>query len=67
MMAKPSLLEVFVRGSPWPLSGQRGSARASSAWRTCGGTELHLQAAQTALAYVFRPGCLDVMVPVEPL
>eukprot|EP00969_Alexandrium_andersonii_P114847 5078951-Alexandrium_andersonii.AAC.1 len=25
MMAKPSLLEVFGRGSLWPSSGQRGS------------------------------------------
>eukprot|EP00969_Alexandrium_andersonii_P102319 4516077-Alexandrium_andersonii.AAC.1 len=25
-MAKPSLLDAFARGSPWPSSGQRGSA-----------------------------------------
>eukprot|EP00969_Alexandrium_andersonii_P314162 13878768-Alexandrium_andersonii.AAC.1 len=32
MMAKPSLLGAFVRRSPWPSSGQRGSACAASAW-----------------------------------
>eukprot|EP00969_Alexandrium_andersonii_P371147 15478859-Alexandrium_andersonii.AAC.1 len=32
MMAKPSLLEAFVRGFPRPSSGQRGSAYAASAW-----------------------------------
>eukprot|EP00969_Alexandrium_andersonii_P352912 15438715-Alexandrium_andersonii.AAC.1 len=31
---------------PWPSSGNRSSACAASAWRTCGGTELHMQAAQ---------------------
>eukprot|EP00969_Alexandrium_andersonii_P224310 9906653-Alexandrium_andersonii.AAC.1 len=36
VMAKPSLQEAFVQGSPWPSSGQRGSACAAraSAWRT---------------------------------
>eukprot|EP00969_Alexandrium_andersonii_P188037 8308979-Alexandrium_andersonii.AAC.1 len=41
MMAKPSLPQAFVPGTPWPSSGQRGSACAASAWRTCGGAELH--------------------------
>eukprot|EP00969_Alexandrium_andersonii_P371302 15479210-Alexandrium_andersonii.AAC.1 len=54
-MAKPSLQEAFVRGSPRRPSGQRGSACVASAWRTCGGAELHVQAAQTAHAYVFHP------------
>eukprot|EP00969_Alexandrium_andersonii_P048157 2113352-Alexandrium_andersonii.AAC.1 len=54
-MAKPSLLEAFLRGSPWPSPGQRGSACAASAWRTCGGAEVHVQAAPVAHAHVFRP------------
>eukprot|EP00969_Alexandrium_andersonii_P371480 15479604-Alexandrium_andersonii.AAC.1 len=37
-MAKPSLLEAFVRGPPRPSPGERGSARAASAWRTCCGS-----------------------------
>eukprot|EP00969_Alexandrium_andersonii_P224229 9902485-Alexandrium_andersonii.AAC.1 len=40
MMAMLSLLEAFVRGPPWPSSGQRSSACAASAWRTCGGARL---------------------------
>eukprot|EP00969_Alexandrium_andersonii_P257507 11385322-Alexandrium_andersonii.AAC.1 len=48
MMAMPSLLRVFVRWFPWPSSGQRNSACAASAWRTCGGAEARVQAAQTA-------------------
>eukprot|EP00969_Alexandrium_andersonii_P314767 13905295-Alexandrium_andersonii.AAC.1 len=54
-MAPPSLLLGSLRGSPWPSSGQRGSACAASAWRTCGGAELHVQATTTARAYVFCP------------
>eukprot|EP00969_Alexandrium_andersonii_P062356 2746907-Alexandrium_andersonii.AAC.1 len=46
MVAKPALLEAFVRGHPWPLSGQCCSACAASAWCTCGGAELHVHAAQ---------------------
>eukprot|EP00969_Alexandrium_andersonii_P352955 15438798-Alexandrium_andersonii.AAC.1 len=42
MMAKPSLLEALVRGSPWPTSGRRGSAWAASAWRTCRGATFAL-------------------------
>eukprot|EP00969_Alexandrium_andersonii_P267265 11810996-Alexandrium_andersonii.AAC.1 len=33
MMASPALLLGSVRGSPWPSSGQPGSACAASAWR----------------------------------
>eukprot|EP00969_Alexandrium_andersonii_P097841 4319227-Alexandrium_andersonii.AAC.1 len=36
-MASPSLLLGSLRGSPWPSSGQRASACAASAWRTCVG------------------------------
>eukprot|EP00969_Alexandrium_andersonii_P359616 15453597-Alexandrium_andersonii.AAC.1 len=55
MMDSPSLSWVSLRGSPWPSSGHRGSEHATSAWRTCGGAEVHVQAAKTARAYVFRP------------
>eukprot|EP00969_Alexandrium_andersonii_P369863 15476058-Alexandrium_andersonii.AAC.1 len=46
MTAKQSLLKAFMRGSPWPSLGQRGSACATSAWRTRNGAELHVPAAQ---------------------
>eukprot|EP00969_Alexandrium_andersonii_P038679 1695804-Alexandrium_andersonii.AAC.1 len=54
-MAKPSLLEAFVRGSPWPSSGQWGLARAASARRTCGGPEFARAGGPAACAYVFSP------------
>eukprot|EP00969_Alexandrium_andersonii_P191549 8460025-Alexandrium_andersonii.AAC.1 len=54
-MAKPSLMEVFVRGPLWPSSGQRGSDCAASAWCTCGGAELHVQRGPAARARVWRP------------
>eukprot|EP00969_Alexandrium_andersonii_P298697 13204607-Alexandrium_andersonii.AAC.1 len=50
MMAKPSLMEVFVRRPPWPSSGQRGSACAANAWCTCGGAEVHAQRSPAAHA-----------------
>eukprot|EP00969_Alexandrium_andersonii_P318197 14056053-Alexandrium_andersonii.AAC.1 len=34
------------RWSPGLLSGQRGSACAASAWRTCGAANLYVQVAQ---------------------
>eukprot|EP00969_Alexandrium_andersonii_P268180 11850719-Alexandrium_andersonii.AAC.1 len=40
-MASPSLLLGSLPGSLRPSSGQRGSACAASAWRTCGAAELH--------------------------
>eukprot|EP00969_Alexandrium_andersonii_P248865 10998371-Alexandrium_andersonii.AAC.1 len=46
MIVKPSSLEAFMRGSPWPSSGQWGFACAASARRSCDGDQLHLQAAQ---------------------
>eukprot|EP00969_Alexandrium_andersonii_P110497 4876554-Alexandrium_andersonii.AAC.1 len=54
-MASPSLLLGSLQGSPWPSSEQRGSAYAASAWRTCVRAKMHVQAAQTASAYVFLP------------
>eukprot|EP00969_Alexandrium_andersonii_P294842 13032414-Alexandrium_andersonii.AAC.1 len=60
MMAKPSLMEMFVRGPPWPSAGQRSSACAASAWRTCGGAELHVQCGQAARVYVF---CSERLFP----
>eukprot|EP00969_Alexandrium_andersonii_P051002 2240567-Alexandrium_andersonii.AAC.1 len=47
-MASPSLLLGSLRGSPRPPSGQRGSACEASAWRTCGGAELHARVAPAA-------------------
>eukprot|EP00969_Alexandrium_andersonii_P195421 8633009-Alexandrium_andersonii.AAC.1 len=54
-MAKPPLLEAFVRGSPWPSSGQWSPAHAASARRTCGGAELARASGPAARAYVFSP------------
>eukprot|EP00969_Alexandrium_andersonii_P320516 14161145-Alexandrium_andersonii.AAC.1 len=54
MMAKPSLLEAFVRGSPWPSLGLQGSACAAAcAWCTSrGGSETALAGGPIAHAYV---------------
>eukprot|EP00969_Alexandrium_andersonii_P244755 10814859-Alexandrium_andersonii.AAC.1 len=47
MMASPSLLLGSLRCSPWPSSGQRGSAFAASGRHTCGGAESRAQVAQS--------------------
>eukprot|EP00969_Alexandrium_andersonii_P174807 7729928-Alexandrium_andersonii.AAC.1 len=42
---RPSLLQGSLWWCPLQPSGQRGSACTASAWRTCGGAKLHMQAA----------------------
>eukprot|EP00969_Alexandrium_andersonii_P119464 5282118-Alexandrium_andersonii.AAC.1 len=54
-MAKPALLEAYTRESLWPSSGQRGSARATSAWHTCGGAKLACASGPSARVYVRSP------------
>eukprot|EP00969_Alexandrium_andersonii_P343315 15174757-Alexandrium_andersonii.AAC.1 len=44
-MASPSFLLGSLRCSPWPSSGQRGSACAASVWCRSGGADLHVQSA----------------------
>eukprot|EP00969_Alexandrium_andersonii_P313315 13842826-Alexandrium_andersonii.AAC.1 len=51
LMASPSVLLGSFRGPPWPSSGQRGSARAASAWRTCCGGSVAREGGPAARAY----------------
>eukprot|EP00969_Alexandrium_andersonii_P326550 14429065-Alexandrium_andersonii.AAC.1 len=54
-MASPSLLLGVLRGSPWPSTGQRGPACATSAWRTNGGGEIARASGPVARAVVRSP------------